>query len=111
MKKLTLFDFFNQKGPVSHITFLLFTLSTTIIWGVLNGFRNSPWDLFSVFFMIFIQIEVFIYVGNLLFSGLNFDRSPGELTRIVVFRFLIFVAACLLVSMILYIILKFVISL
>lgn len=111
MKKLSLFDFFDQRGPVSHTAFLLFTLAFTLVLGALKGYRNSPWDLFSIFFMIFIQIEVFIYVGNILFSNLNFDRSPGEITRIVVFRFLIFIAACLLVSMILYIILKFIISL
>lgn len=110
MKTLSLFDFFDQKKPYSHISFLLLSLIVTVIMGVFSGFKVIPSDLISIFIMIFIQVEVFIYVGNLLFSSLNFDQRPREITRIVLFRFSIFIAACLLVSMLLYIMLKFIIG-
>ena len=55
---------------------------------------------------MFAQLEVFIYLGTRLFAELNFDKSPGEITRIVLFRFLIFLAGCLLASMIIFIVLQ-----
>jgi two-component system, LytTR family, sensor kinase len=108
MKTPALFDFFDQRKLVSHISFLLLSILAPFIMRVFRGYYESAYDLFSIFVMIFVQVEVFIFVGNKLFSRLNFDKSPGEITRIVLFRFLIFIAACLMVSMILYIILKFV---
>jgi LytS/YehU family sensor histidine kinase len=57
--------------------------------------------------MLFVQLEVFIYLGTRLFADLNFDKSPGEITRIVFFRFLIFLGGCMLVSIILFILLQY----
>ncbi len=57
--------------------------------------------------MLIVQLEVFIYFGYRLFSKLKFDKSPGEITREVVVRFMVFLAACLLFSMIIFIILKY----
>lgn len=109
MKTLALSDLFNQRKPLSHISFLIFSLLAGLVVKLAGGKTfNSTYDTISIFVMIFVQIEVFIYVGNKLFGRLNFDKSPGEITRIVLFRFMIFIATCLLVSMILYILLKFV---
>ncbi len=110
MKAHLLFDFFDQKKPLSHISFLIFSLLAALVVKVTGGKTlSSPYDTVSIFVMIFVQIEVFIYFGNILFGKLNFDKSPGEITRIVLFRFMIFIAACLLVSIVLFILLKLVI--
>ena len=109
MKTLSLFDFFNQSRIISHISMLIFSILVALIL-VFVGDRYSSTDLAVMFIMIYLQIEVFIYFGNILFGKLNFNRSPGEITRIVVFRFIIFIAACLLSSMILYIMLKIALS-
>jgi sensor histidine kinase YesM len=107
MKTSPLYNFLNLRKPVSHITFLVFSLLLTIIIA-LTGTNNAPKSFsFSVFILLFAQLEVFIYLGTRLFADLNFDRSPGEITRIVLFRFLIFLAGCLLVSMILFILLQY----
>jgi LytS/YehU family sensor histidine kinase len=58
--------------------------------------------------MLFVQLEVFIYLGSRLFAEMIFDKSPGEVTRIVITRFIIFMTGCLLASMILFILLKYV---
>lgn len=58
--------------------------------------------------MLFFQLEVFIYLGNRLFAQVNFDMNPGEITRIVLVRFLLFIAGCMTVSMILFISLQYV---
>jgi two-component system, LytTR family, sensor kinase len=109
MKAPELFDLFDQRKPLSHISFLIFSLLVTLIVKATGGeaFKSS-YDSISMFVMIFVQIEVFIYFGNILFGKLNFDKSPGEITWIVLSRFMIFIVACLVVSLILYIILKFV---
>jgi LytS/YehU family sensor histidine kinase len=57
--------------------------------------------------MILAQLEVFIFLGNLLFADLNFDRSPAEITRIIFVRFMIFIAACLVFSMLIFLALQY----
>jgi len=109
MKTLSLFDFFDQRRIISHISMLIFSILVAFII-VFVGDSYSSTDLAVMFVMIYLQIEVFIYFGNILFGKLNFNRSPGEITRIVIFRFIIFIAACLLSSMILYIMLKIALS-
>jgi hypothetical protein len=111
MKAPELYDFFNHRKLISHISFLLLSLLVTSIMAIFGASDYTSYDLVSIFIMIFAQVEVFIYIGNLLFGSLNFDRSPGEITRIVLVRFAIFLAGCLLVSLMLYIILKFFMSL
>jgi sensor histidine kinase YesM len=107
MKTQIPYDVLNLRKPVSHITFLVFSLLLTIIIA-LTGMNNAPKSFpFNVFILLFVQLEVFIYLGTRLFVDLNFDKSPGEITRIVLFRFLIFLAGCLLASMILFILLQY----
>ena len=107
MKAPVLYNLLNLRKPVSHIAFLVFSLLLTIIIA-LTGTNNAPKSFsFPVFILLFAQLEVFIYLGTRLFADLNFDRSPGEITRIVFFRFIIFLAGCLLVSMILFILLLY----
>ena len=107
MKAPVLYNLLNLRKPVSHIAFLVFSLLLTIIIA-LTGTNNAPKSFsFPVFILLSAQLEVFIYLGTRLFADLNFDRSPGEITRIVFFRFIIFLAGCLLVSMILFILLQY----
>ncbi|MDP3002625.1 MAG: histidine kinase [Bacteroidales bacterium] len=103
MKAPALYDFMNLRKPVSHITFLIFSLLVTIITAFTGKYSGPPPVSFSIFILIFAQLEVFIYFGNRLFADLNFGKSPGEITRIILVRFMIFLTACLMVSMILFI--------
>ncbi|MBE3085647.1 MAG: histidine kinase [Bacteroidetes bacterium] len=107
MKTPILYNVLNLRKPVSHITFLIFSFLVTVIIALTGKYDATPSFSFSVLIMLFAQLEVFIYLGTRLFADLNFDISPGEITRIVLVRFLIFLAACLLVSMILFILLQY----
>ncbi len=105
----TIYEFLNLRKPHSHIAFLLFSLIVTVIAALIG--KNSAVSTFypyGVFIMLFVQLEVFIYLGTKLFADLNFDRSPGEITRIVLSRFVIFLAGCLMVSMILFILMQYI---
>ncbi len=108
MKAFTLYDFLNLRKPVSHIIFLVFSLIVSVIARLTGPDNSSSFFPFGVFIMLFFQLEVFIYLGTRLFANLNFDRSPGEITRIVLVRFLIFIAGCMMVSMVLFISLQYV---
>jgi two-component system LytT family sensor kinase len=107
MKTPVFYNVLNLRKPVSHITFLIFSLLVTIIIALTGKYDASKSFSVSIFIMLFAQLEVFIYLGTRLFADLNFDKSPGEITRIVLFRFLIFLAGCLLVSMIIFILLQY----
>lgn len=108
MKAIPLYDFLNLRKPLSHITFLIFSLVVTVIMTLTGNNSASSFFPYGVFIMLFVQLEVFIYLGSKLFADLNFDKSPGEITRIVLVRFLIFLAGCLMVSMVLFILLQYV---
>jgi hypothetical protein len=108
MKTPLLYDMLNLRKPLSHISFIVFSLVVTIITALTGKNNESTTFLLGIFIMLFVQLEVFIYLGNKLFADLKFDRSPAEITRIVLFRFSIFLAGCLLASMILFIMLQYV---
>jgi hypothetical protein len=42
---------------------------------------------------LFAQLEVFIYLESWIFADLNFEKSPGKITGIVLFRFMILLGA------------------
>jgi len=108
MKKISLYDFINQKKPVSHIIFLLISLVMPLIAGIRGKFDESGYEFISAFILIFLQLEVFIFLGTKLFANLNFDRSPVEITRIVIIRFTVFMTGCLFAAMILFILMLYV---
>jgi hypothetical protein len=107
MKTPVMYNILNQRKPASHIAFLVFSLLVTIISALSGKFDTGHEFSFGVFIMLFVQLEVFIYLGNRLFADLNFDKSPGEITRIVLFRFLIFLAGCMLTSMVLFVTIQY----
>jgi len=108
MKKISLYDFINQKKPVSHIIFLLISLVMPLIAGIRGKFDGTGYEFISVSILIFLQLEVFIFLGTKLFANLNFDRSPVEITRIVIIRFTVFMTGCLFAAMILFILMLYV---
>jgi hypothetical protein len=107
MKIPSLSEILNLRKPVSHLLILLFAIVVTLVTSVTSQYRNPSLFSFGIFIMVLAQLEAFIFLGNILFADLNFDRSPAEITRIVIFRFAVFLAGCLLFSMVFYILLQY----
>lgn len=107
MKKLSFFDFVNQKKPLSHIMFLLFSLVSSLILILTGEMDHSFLNIAGVLILLFLQLEAFIFLGNILFSKMNFDQSPGVITRIILIRFMIFILTCFIIAMILYLLLQY----
>jgi hypothetical protein len=79
----------------------------TVFLALTGKNNNSDFFPFGVFIMLFFQLEAFIYLGTRLFADVDFDRNPREVTRMIAIRFSIFLAGCLVVSMILFILLQY----
>jgi sensor histidine kinase YesM len=107
MKTLVLNDILNLRKPLSHLLILIFSLITSIITQVTDKNLGPSSFPVEIFIMVFAQLEVFIFLGNKLFAELNFDRTPVEITRIVIVRFMIFLAGCFLFSMLFFISLQY----
>jgi two-component system, LytTR family, sensor kinase len=107
MKAPALNEILNLRKPFSHILILLFSIIVTLITSTTGKYSGTSHFLTGIFVMLFAQLEAFIFLGHKLFANLNFDRSPGEITRIVLIRFVIFLAACLFVSIILFVLLQY----
>jgi len=106
MKNLTFFDFMDQKKPVSHLVFLVFSIVVSLFELLSGKYSGSPFTVAGTFLLVFFQLEAFIFLGHSLFASLSFDRSPGEITRIVFFRFTVFMTGCLISAMILFLMLQ-----
>ncbi len=107
MKAPVLSEILNLRKPLSHLLILCFAIAATLVTSVTEPYPGSSQFSWGIFIIILAQLEAFIFLGNVLFAELNFDRSPAEITRIVLFRFTVFLAGCLLFSMIIFIILRY----
>ncbi|MDP4223760.1 MAG: histidine kinase [Bacteroidota bacterium] len=107
MNNLTLYDLLDQRKLLSHSIFLVFSL---IVMGItiIAGKSAGTFSNLNVFIMVFAQLEMFVFLGNMLFAKLNFDRTPVELTKIILVRFLVFLAGCFLLSMLFYLFLQYI---
>ncbi len=108
MKNITLDNLLNQRRLLSHSIFLVFSLIAVGIFVLAGKSEGTFTGNLNVFIMVFAQLEVFIFLGNKLFAKLNFDRTPVELTKIVLSRFLVFLVGCFLFSMLFYLLLQYV---
>lgn len=107
MKTSARYEFLNQKKTLSHFAIITLSLIVVLILRLAGNVNGSVSSFLAAFILLVAQLEVFIFFGNALFSSLKFDKSPGEITRIVLFRLMIFLTACLLVSLVLIILLKY----
>lgn len=101
----------NQKKLMSHLWFLLISLLFACLATVTGKVDRTITELVSAFILIFFQLEAFVFFGNILFSKVNFDQTPGVITRIIILRFALFMFLCLLAAMILFLLLEGVLKL
>jgi two-component system, LytTR family, sensor kinase len=108
MGKSEFYNILNLRKTVSHLSFFVFSLLVTCIIALTGKINDSHSFSFGIFIMLFVQLEIFIYLGNRLFGNVNFEKSPGEITRIVLLRLIIFLTGCFIASLILFIIVQYV---
>ena len=107
MKRITYLDIMDQRKSVSHLAFIIFSVVVSAFLGNSGKYTGAPYSVAGIFLLLFLQLEAFIFLGHLLFSKVNFDRSPREITLVVLSRLIIFLAACMLVAVAFYLIVQY----
>jgi len=108
MKKFDIEDVLNQRRPLVHTMILLFSLAA-VGFNVYANKGSGSWQSYlGGLVLIFTQIELFIFLARLVFKNVRPGRTPMEITRIALFRFIIFLTACFVVAFILVIVFSFI---
>lgn len=106
MKRLTIYSFLNQRKPLSHLLYILITLLGLTVLSLQKGTAISVKDQVIFFFLVLIQLEVFISVARLIFKEMDTNLTGKELTRIVLIRFVFFIIICFIAAFIIIIVFK-----
>lgn len=101
MKKATIENILDQRRLSTHLFFILFSLVITGLILVIKAEYQS-WNKYLIsLFMIFIQLEVFVFLGIWIFRGFNPVSTPKVVTKLILSRFLLFYLSCFALAFIL----------
>lgn len=107
MEKITFQNILNQRKLSTHILFLLFSVFTIMITILLKSDFASWRNYFGGLILIFIQIELFIFLASKIFRELNPGIARKEFTRIILSRFVFFYFTCFITAFIVFILFIF----
>lgn len=107
MKTLSFQNILNQKRLPLHIIIVTISFIITAIFSIGRSESIFSEDQFHLFFLLLIQIEVFIFLGNRIFKGLKPGSTRKELTRSVLSRFSLFIVFCFIIALIIAILFKY----
>lgn len=108
MKKLTAEYLLNQSRPISHILFFMIALVTVTVVSMNEETLDSFSEKLQFFILLFIQLEVFLFIAGKLFAGLETGKTRAEITGIIVTRFVLFIIACFIAAIIIYLLFKYI---
>jgi sensor histidine kinase YesM len=108
MKKITPESVLDQRKLSTHIYFLLFSILVVVLTLALKDDYDSWKDYITALILIFLQIEVFIFLGKRIFRNFKTSPSPKNVTRIVILRFMLFFLLCFFVAFLLMIAVLFI---
>lgn len=107
MKKLSLEYLLDQRRMVSHVLFILIGVITVTVVSWNKETLTSFNDKLRFFLLLFIQLEVFLFIAGKLFKGLKPGMTRSEITGIIVSRFVLFIIACFIAAFIIFMIFKY----
>lgn len=108
MKKLTPKYFLDQGKPISHILFFIIALVAVTVVSINGKTLNSFSEKLQFFSLLLIQLEVFLFIAGKLFTGLETGKTRAEITGIIISRFVLFIIACFIAALIIYLIFKYI---
>jgi sensor histidine kinase YesM len=103
MKKLTLNNFVDQKRPVSHIMYAVIS-ALSVTFTLLKNNHLLPFsEIFLIFLVGFLQLEVFIFAARMIFAGKEYQPSTTgkDFMRTMLVRFLVFITLCFVAALVL----------
>ncbi len=111
MKRFTLERFLDQRKPFSHLLYVLITAVVVFLVAIENRGSMAFTDIISFFFLGLLQLEIFILVARMIFKDLNTSITGREFTRILLTRFVEFIALCFVAAFVLILIVELIIGL
>jgi sensor histidine kinase YesM len=107
--------FFNnvldQKRLSSHVIMVLFSLITVIVFSIGRNWSTFPEFQINLFIMLIVQLELFIFIGGLVFRSLDLTYTRKELTRKALLRYSLFIIICFILALIFAILFMYINSL
>ena len=107
MKALSFQNILDQKRLPLHIIIVIISFIIAAIYSIIGSGSNFPEDQLNLFFLLLIQMELFILLGNRIFRGLKPGSTRKELTRIVLSSFSLFLVFCFIIALIVAILFRY----
>lgn len=111
MAKLSIVNMFDQRRWLSHIIFISISVATVFIFYFKSGVIDSLPDKMRFFLLLFVQIEVFIFIASRIFRELPVGLTGKEFTRIILIRFFIFILICFIAALIIFLAFRYLVTL
>ncbi len=106
MKTLKIENLVDQRKPLSHIIFAFISLAALVVVTIKTGDMGSFSTKISFFLLLFIQLEVFIFIAGRIFRELPAGLSSRDFTGMILVRLALFMVACFIAALIIYLIYK-----
>jgi len=106
MKKLTLNNFVDQKRPASHIMFAVIS-ALSVVFTLLKNKSSIPFaEIFLIFLIGLLQLEVFIFAARKIFAGKDYQPSVSgkDFMRAMLIRFMVFITLCFVAAFVIILI-------
>ena len=100
MKKINAGNILDQRRLSAHILLFLISLVAIIISLIIHPQEIHSGLIPGFIIMVFIQVETFIFLARFVFRDLRTASTPGEMTRIILSKFALFMAICFIAALI-----------
>ncbi|MCJ7448664.1 MAG: histidine kinase [Bacteroidales bacterium] len=100
MKTLTFENLLEKKSLLLHLTIILMSFIIAVLFSVLRPGLVTAEDQISLFILLLIQLELFIYVARKIFRRIKPGANREELTKIILSRFALFLVICFIIALI-----------
>jgi len=93
-----------KRGLLFHLIVILFSLTIILVFSLFNHGESVQGSQLSFFILLFIQLEVFLFIARKIFIGLKPGLTRNEFTKSVLLHFALFISICFLAALIIYIV-------
>lgn len=100
MKGTTLESFLDQKKLVSHIFYVVITLMGVLLIVVMNRDNLTFSRALNFFILGLLQLEIFILAARIIFKKFETTIPGKEFTKMILTRFLLFLFLCFIAALI-----------
>jgi len=106
MKRFGIENLVDQRRPLSHLLFAFISLAAVIVVSIKTDDTGSLSEKVSFFLLLFIQLEVFIFIAGRIFRELPAGLLGRDFTLMILARLALFMVACFVAALVIFLIYK-----